>query len=644
MPTTLRLTWFAIFLAFTQVMGAGVANAESPPAARAIPIDKGDVTNGSTVAQVVVVTFSDLQCPYCRKLAATLDLLRADYPKSEVRFVFKHYPLAFHPLARPAAEAAAAVRKIHGEQAAAAFLTRSYETLANQGSWQDAARAEQLDVAMLEVELATGAPQKRVDGDMALATELGVRGTPATFVNGVLVSGAQPKEKLAAAIDAELAATTELAKNGTPQARLSAERTTQNLAEAAVASAARAALGAAAPKPSGVRNADDDAVWKVPVGTSPSRGPKHALVTLVVFSDFQCPFCRRLVPTLDLLSAKYPSELRVVFKHNPLEFHDRAEPAAQLALEAYVKKGAAGFWAAHDALFARDSRGLEDSDLQDVAKAIGLSPRVTLAALTGHAHARAIELDVALAEAVDATGTPTSFINGKKLSGARPLADFVSLIDAELARAKELQASGVRPAKLYEHFLATGKQKPIAETVSVAAPTAKNPRKGPKNAKVTVQIFTDFECPFCGRAQATLGELEKLYPGKLAFVFRNMALPFHAHARDAHTFAMEAFRQRGATSFWKAHDLLFEHQRDLTRGDLLGYATTLGLDPVEVEKALDEDRFKDLLAKDAKDAADAGITGTPTFVIDGYLVSGAQPLAAFRRVVDHVLGGQQRGN
>ena len=119
------------------------------------------------------------------------------------------------------------------------------------------------------------------------------------------------------------------------------------------------------------------------MGSSPMRGPKDAPVTLVLFSDVQCPFCARLEPTLAQLRTKYAKELRVVFKHNPLPFHPHAEPAAQLAIEARAQKGDAGFFAALDAMFA-DNRHLEDADLKAVAQRIGLDVSRAMAAVHGH--------------------------------------------------------------------------------------------------------------------------------------------------------------------------------------------------------------------------------------------------------------------
>ena len=99
------------------------------------------------------------------------------------------------------------------------------------------------------------------------------------------------------------------------------------------------------------KGADTTTVFKVPVGTSPVLGKPGALVTIIEFSDFQCPYCSKVEPTLKGLRAKYGDKIRTVWKNEPLPFHNRAEPAAELAMEARAQKGDAGFWAAHDKMF-----------------------------------------------------------------------------------------------------------------------------------------------------------------------------------------------------------------------------------------------------------------------------------------------------
>ena len=380
---------------------------------------------------------------------------------------------------------------------------------------------------------------------------------------------------------------------------------------------------------------DTTTVWKVTVGKSPARGPKDAPVTLVLFSDFQCPYCKKLAPTLDALRQAYPNELRVVFKQNPLPFHDRAEPAAELAFEALAKRGDAGFWEAHDALFARDS--LSDADLEEVAKAAKLDPKQSLAAALAHKHQAAIDRDQDLAHELEANGTPTSFINGRKLTGARDIADFKTIIDEEIAHAKELVGSGTPAAKLYDSIIQNGKSAPPPKQITVSAPTADNPGRGAKTAPVTIQMFTDFQCPFCGKVQTTLAEIEKRYQGRVRIVFRNMPLSNHVNARPAANLALEAFKQKGEAGFWKMHDLLFANQGALERADLLAYAQEVGLDLAQSIQAIDQRRYDARIDADGKAASDAGITGTPTFVVNGYELIGAQPFANFRRVIDLAL-------
>jgi protein-disulfide isomerase len=104
-------------------------------------------------------------------------------------------------------------------------------------------------------------------------------------------------------------------------------------------------------KPRAARR-DDKTVWKVPVDAKdPIRGPADALVTIVEWSDFQCPFCKRVEATMKQIKDSYASDVRVVWKDNPLPFHNRAKPAATLARMAFDLKGEKGFWVAHDGLY-----------------------------------------------------------------------------------------------------------------------------------------------------------------------------------------------------------------------------------------------------------------------------------------------------
>lgn len=408
---------------------------------------------------------------------------------------------------------------------------------------------------------------------------------------------------------------------------------------------------------------EDRTVWRVPVGKSPVRGKASALVTMVVFSDFQCPFCDRVTPTLQKLQHEYADKLRLVWKHNPLPFHPRAEPAAELVLEARAQRGDTGFWDAHDMLFAKECAGnpkapdrqscmdsggtwidhhtrLEDADLVAYAKALGLDANKVQAAITSRKHAASIAEDLDLADDIQAHGTPYSFINGRRLMGAQPIEKFRALIDEELAKAADLVKGGVAAARVYDTLQAIAKGPEPPERKAVPAPTKANPSRGPAGAKVVVQVFGDFQCPFCKRANSTIEELEKAFPGRIRVVWINLPLAMHKEAQLAAEAAMEAFRQKGSAGFWALHDLLYANQGTpggLERPALEGYAAQLRLDVGQFADALDTRAHKARVDADAKVAADAQITGTPSFAINGYFVSGAQPVGKFRKIVTRAL-------
>jgi protein-disulfide isomerase len=168
------------------------------------------------------------------------------------------------------------------------------------------------------------------------------------------------------------------------------------------------------------------------------------------------------------------------------------------------------------------------------------------------------------------------------------------------------------------------------ESVAIGA----SPSRGPSNAPVTIVVFSDFQCPFCSRAEATIRELEAAYPGKIRFVFKNQPLPFHEHARLAAKAALAAHEQG---KFWEYHDVLFNHQNSLDRASLERYAEDVGLDLRRFRAALDDPRLDRLIEADIAEARRLDVRGTPAFFINGRNLQGAQPLAAFRAKVDEAL-------
>jgi protein-disulfide isomerase len=280
-------------------------------------------------------------------------------------------------------------------------------------------------------------------------------------------------------------------------------------------------------------------------------------VTIVEWSDFQCPFCKRASDTLVRLRENHPADLRLVWKDNPLPFHAQAKPAAVLARLAFERQGSPGFFRAHDALFA-SAPALADADLARVAASLAIPWGDAKAAIDSGRFDQRIAASVDQASALDARGTPQFFLNGYRLQGAQPLERFEAVFAERLAAARALVAAGTPRSQVYARIMAEAKGPPAPETKILPPPRANSPWRGAANAPVVIQVFADFQCPFCARLRPTLAELERAYPGKLKIVWRHLPLAFHEDAALAAEAAQEAFAQRGNAGFWTYHDALFE--------------------------------------------------------------------------------------
>jgi len=603
--------------------GHGWSDDGPQPAPGQIPVTRDDPTWGNALAPVTIVAFMDFECPYCVKVVPTLEELRADYGPDQLRIAFKHNPLPFHKQARPAAEVAVAVHRLGGPDA---FWTFHDDLMLKGGGRLSASlldrSLERLGIARRSIQrqLDNGADDK-VAEDMALAKRLGAMGTPAFFINGVFLSGAQPAARFREIVEAELRSARRSAAEGISADRMYAHRTARNIKDTPPPSRRKPGM-----------KEPDTTVHRVPVGKSPTLGKPTALVTLVMFSEFQCPFCGKVQPTLEKVRKRYGDDVRMVFKHNPLPFHKRAIPAARFTIEARKQRGDAGFWAAHDALFA-DQKSLEDADLQALAQKLRLNEPRVMRAIGSAAHDAVIDDDQDLAIDVKASGTPHFFVNGRRLTGAQPFGKFADLIDEELAKAKAMAKRGVARQRVYDEIMKTAVGPTPPETKAVPAPPKSAASRGPKNAPVVIQAFLDFQCPFCDRVQDTLDDLQKKFPKHVRVVFRHKPLPFHNDAPEAHRAALEAKRQKGSAGFWAMHNLLFENQKDLSRSAILGHGKAIGLDVRKLEAALERKDHQSVIDADLAVADVASISGTPAFVINGYFISGAQPLRKFEKIV-----------
>lgn len=414
----------------------------SEPERFRVPITAADPSRGPSDALVTIVEFGDFQCPFCARASQTLRELEGSYP-GQVRIVWKHNPLAFHTDAMPAALVAMEARAQRGDPAFWQMHDRLFrDTRAlSRGDLERYASEQGLDVARVRTAIDLRTHAASITAGQELAQQLGATGTPTFFINGRLLTGAQPITAFREIVDDELVRARQLEAAGTPRAAIY-DTLTRNGRTSPAPREPVGGLGAAEPE-------DADRIHRVPVGDSPQRGPEDALVTIVAFSDFQCPFCARVTDTLDRIEAQYGRDVRIVFKHNPLPFHTDAMPAAQAAVEVQRERGDRAFWQMHDLLF-ENQRQLSTDDLVRHARRAGASGSGVRRALQRDAHRATVQADMDLAAQVGARGTPTFFINGKKLAGAQPYERFRDIVDRELATARALLAAGTPRSRIYD--------------------------------------------------------------------------------------------------------------------------------------------------------------------------------------------------
>lgn len=373
-----------------------------------IPVE-GSPSRGPQDAPVTVVGFLDFECPYCIRAERTLHDLDARYP-GKIRFVFKHNPLAFHKYARKAANFALEARLEKGEPGfwAAADLLWSAQGNLESWDWGAAASRLGLDTHKVELALSTDAHRKVVEADQELAADFEVRGAPIFFINGRFLEGAQPVEEFAKLVDLGLARAKELVEGGTPSKLVYAE-------------IMKSADGPRYP---------EKKILPTTARLGPSRGPASAPVVVHLFSDFQCPYCERLTPTLESLEASFPNQIRLVFHQFPLAFHVHARKAAAAALEAFAQKSDAGFWAMHDLLFKHsgDPNGLAQPQLEEYAVDLGLDVARFRTALEKDTHNPTIESEIRMGQSLGVDGTPAVFINGYHISGVNSLIAYKRIV------------------------------------------------------------------------------------------------------------------------------------------------------------------------------------------------------------------------
>lgn len=384
---------------------------------------------------------------------------------------------------------------------------------------------------------------------------------------------------------------------------------------------------------------DDGKRFRVPLGQSPTLGPADALVTIVEFADFECPFCRRVAPTIKELLARYPNDVRVVWKNAPMSMHAYALPLARVALTARKAKGEQGFWDAHATITGLRGDFTDEIYLQ-LAEKLGVNEALARDLAVGTQFKSELDQDDDLAEGLEVEGTPHFFINGRRVAGARPVEYFATIIEEELQKARTLVAKGTKRSELYAKLQESAKPPSPWQKIEVGAPPLHAPSRGAKDAPLVIQQFSDLECPFCRLAEDNIEKLLAQFKGKIRIVWRDSPLSIHKHARVAAEAAREAHAQGGDAAFARMQALLYDAQ-DLPNGysekSLAGYAQKLSLNVPAFNAAMAKHKHAALIDADIEAAKEAKLDSAPAFAIGDYLIVGAETYRRFEKRVERAL-------
>ena len=239
------------------------------------------------------------------------------------------------------------------------------------------------------------------------------------------------------------------------------------------------------------------------------------------------------------------------------------------------------------------------------------------------------EVDTKVAKPTDAE--LNAYYLAQKAELKRPLNEVKAQVEASLKQAKIQQARQVYYAHLREQAKVVVLLTPPRVEVSVDPARV----RGNPHAKVMIVEFSDFQCPYCSGAEATLHNVLAKHPDTVALAYRDMPMSkIHPLANQA----AEAARCAGEQGqFWEYHDLLFADQSNLGQDGLIEKARTLKLNEQQFESCLSSEKFKAQIQQDSQDGMRAGVSGTPGFFINGIFLSGSQPESAFENLVQEQL-------
>ncbi len=384
---------------------------------------------------------------------------------------------------------------------------------------------------------------------------------------------------------------------------------------------------------------------EIPLGDSHTFGDPNAPIVVVEFMSLQCQFCARGADTVKDLQEIYPGEVQVVFKHFPLEFQSQSYQASRY-VEAAGRQGM--FWEMRDGILERipelANRGA-DAVAEEVARELGLDLDQLGADLDDPAIDARIDADLELGRSLGVRGTPAFFVNGIRVVGAQSLETFQQVTAAARALNEELAERGVETDHLYRNSVAAALAHEETAEPTPPEPTGLQPGLAveypiedsdlaygeTEDFLVTIVEFSSMQCPHCARSAGTIQELAKEYDD-LRIVFQHHPLEFQRHARPASKSIVAAENQGSGAAM--IHLIFSEQNRLEEHGIFDEWAGRLDLDLERFQEDMRSDETEALIEDNLARAGEIGVRGTPTFLVNGVVVLGAQPYQHFMEIIE----------
>lgn len=374
--------------------------------------------------------------------------------------------------------------------------------------------------------------------------------------------------------------------------------------------------------------------YNVIPGTSPAKGKDGAAVTIIVFSDFECPFCKKAAKEIKMLQKKNSDHLRVVFKNFPINRHRYSLLAAKAGVAAQNQNA---FWQMHDILFAK-SKEITLENVFKWAENLKLDIDKFKADLNSEDTLNRLRKDKEEAVRFGLRGTPYIFVNGIITQGL-----IEPTVKKEFINAEKLKNQGVK--NIFDTLMKDALNKYEKKAPGVNAPKIpkdifKIPPAGSLvygniDAPITILAFVDFEGKLSKTFFETAEDLSKLYSKEIRFYVISHPLSYHKKGAKISKlfYAADSF---GKTR--EIYELIYKEQINWTNSDtpldfLVKKSATIGLETEKLIKKMNSTSTQNMISKDREVASKLQIRTAPAIFINGRFVPGAMPIQTFKNVI-----------